>query len=68
MARFAGFPGGEASIVLITMIRSTPAANIDSSTVVMFAESTAERSWLVDVSPRTASTAAAPENASVRVA
>ena len=44
MAQLAGFPGGEASSVLITMMRSTPAANIDSSTVAMFAESRAERS------------------------
>jgi hypothetical protein len=68
IAQLAGCPGGEASIVLITMIRSTPAASIDSATVPMFAESSAEGSWLVDVIPRTASTAPAPENASVRVA
>src|SRR5882762_4867061 len=68
MAQLAGFPGGEASIVLITMMRSTPALNIDSSTVAMFAESSAEQSWLVDVSPRAASTAPAPEKASVRAA
>src|SRR5690348_8955039 len=57
MARLAGVPGAEASSVLITMMRSTPAATIDASTVAMFAESSAERSSLVDVSPRAVSTA-----------
>jgi hypothetical protein len=52
--------------VLITTIRPTPAANIDSSIAAMFAESKAERSELVDVSPRAVSTASAPVNASVR--
>jgi hypothetical protein len=65
-ARLAGLPGMGASSVLITTIRSTPAANIDSSIVAMFAESKAERSELVDVSPRAVSTASAPVNASVR--
>ena len=65
-ARLAGLPGMDASSVLITTIRSTPAADIDSSIVAMFAESKAERSELVDVSPRAVSTASAPVNASVR--
>jgi hypothetical protein len=68
ITRLAGFPGGEAISVLIIMMRSTPAADIDSSTVAMFAESRAERSQLVDLTPRAVSTAPAPENASVRAA
>lgn len=63
--RLAGLPGSDASSVLITTIRSTPAANIDSSTAFMFAESKAERSALVEVSPMAVSTASAPANASV---
>jgi len=66
MAQLAGFPGREASSVLIIMRRSTPAASIDASTVAAFLESRAERSKLADVTPRAVSTASAAENACVR--
>jgi hypothetical protein len=49
-------------------MRSMPAANIDSSIAAMFAESKAERSELVDVTPRAVITASAPVNASLRAA
>jgi hypothetical protein len=65
MARLAGFPGREVSNVLITTMRSTPAAFIASSTVGMFTESSAEEPKLVDVNPVAVNTASAPENASV---
>jgi hypothetical protein len=68
MARLARLLAGEASSVLMIMMRSTPAANIDCSTVAMFPESSADRSRLVAVTPRAVSTAVAPENASVRAA
>ncbi len=67
-ARLAGLPGSDASSVFITIIRSTPAANIDSSIVAMLAESKAERSALVEVNPMAVSTASAPANASVSAA
>jgi hypothetical protein len=68
MARLAGCPGCEVSSVLMTMMRSTLAPNIDSSTAAMFAESKAGRSCVVAVTPRAVSTASAPENASARAA
>jgi len=49
----------------MTIKRLTRAANIDCSTETVFLESRAERSKLVDVSPRAVSTASAPENASL---
>jgi hypothetical protein len=64
MSRLAGSPGGEASSVLTNTIRSTPIANIDCSTATMLAESSADRSWLVAVTPRVVSTPVAPHNAS----
>src|SRR5258705_6049794 len=68
MARLAACPGCEVSSVLMTTMRSKHAANIDSSTAAMFAESKAERSGVVAVTPRAVSTAPEPENASVRAA
>jgi hypothetical protein len=68
ITRLAGFPGEEASSVLITIMRSTPADDIDSSTVAMLAESRADRSQLVDLTPMAVSTTPAPENASARAA
>jgi len=66
MIRLAGCPGSEVSNVLIMTMRSTPAANIDSSTAAMFVESKAERSWVVAVTPIAVRTASAPANASMR--
>jgi hypothetical protein len=68
MSRLAGFPGDAVRSVLITRIRSTPAANIACSTVSIFSESAAERSRLVDVTPRAVRTASAPAKAAVRAA
>ena len=68
ISRLVGVPGNEVSSVLITMMRSTPAAIMDSFTVAMFAESSAERSRVAAVTPRAVSTASVPENASVRAA
>jgi aspartate oxidase len=66
MRRVADLPGDEVSSVLVTTIRSTPAVNIACSTVSIFSESRAERSWLVDVTPRAVRTASAPAKATVR--
>jgi len=68
MARLAALPGAETRSVLITKIRSQPAAVIEASTVGMLAESRAERSLLADVTPIAAMTVSASENASVRAA
>lgn len=68
ISRLVGVPGNEVSSVLITMMRSTPAAIMDSFTVAMFAESSAERSRVAAVTPRAVSSASVPENASVRAA
>ncbi len=68
MRRLAGLPGNEQSSVLIMMMRSTPAASMDSLTVAMFEESRVERSRVVVVTPRAVSTASVPENASVSAA
>ena len=66
--RLAGIPGNEQSSVLIMMMRSTPAASIDSLTVAIFAESSAERSRVVAVTPRAVSTVSVPRNALVSAA
>jgi hypothetical protein len=66
MSRLAGLPGNDVRRVLITTIRSTPAPDIACSTVSMFAESRAERSWLVAVTPSAVRTASAPARAVVR--
>ncbi len=66
MSRLAGIPGNEESSVLIMMMRSTPAAVIDSLTVAMFVERSALRSCVVAVTPRAVSTASVPENAFAR--
>ncbi|MCE3273012.1 MAG: transporter related [Ramlibacter sp.] len=66
MRRLAGLPGSEVSRVLTITIRSTPASAIACSTVSMFAESDAERSWLVGVTPSAVSTASAPAKAAAR--
>jgi len=68
ISRLAGIPGNEVSSVLIIMMRSTPAAIMDSLTVAMFAESNAGRSCVVAVTPRVVSTTSVRENASVRAA
>jgi hypothetical protein len=66
IVRLAGLPGFAARSVLMMTMRSTCEASIVSSTVAMFADSSAERSWLVDVTPSAVSTASAPENAFLR--
>jgi hypothetical protein len=48
MARLAGLPGFAARSELTMTMRSTCEASIASSTAAMFADSRAERSWLVE--------------------
>jgi hypothetical protein len=66
MRKLAGWPGNEVRRVLITTMRSTPTSDIACSTVSMFAESEAERSWLVAVTPSAVRTASAPARAAFR--
>jgi hypothetical protein len=65
MGSLAGLPGNGVRRVLITTIRSTPASDSACSTVSMFAESKAEGSWLVAVTPSAVRTASAPAKAAV---
>lgn len=51
------------SNVLIITMRSAPATNIASSTAAIFADSKAESSWVVAVTPSAVITASAPANA-----
>jgi hypothetical protein len=66
MRGVADLPGDEVSSVLVTTIRSTPTVNISCSTVSIFSESKAERSRLVDVTPRAVRTASTPTRATVK--
>ena len=54
IAKLLGLPCAELRIVLVTTIRSVPAASIACSTVSIFREGKADGSWLAGVTPRAA--------------